>query len=282
MVMWVVTEMIGSFAFRRISVPQIVWTRYFFHLTLMLLILGVPRRFDFVRTGRPWLQISRSLLMLLMPASFAIAREAGLATTMAIFWVSPLIILLLAPLIGDRSSAFLWWVSGFAWIGVLLMHLPGVLAAGWHTIAALIMATSFGAYIVVTRVLDRTEALLTNLFYTAIGVFAVLTVALPSFWIPLTPRQFAGGALLASSGWCALYLLERAIRSEKPSRLAPFFYVQALMEIALRVVDRGTVPALHVVLGALVTAAAHQCGDREDRPRPCIAQMMRPVIQNGR
>jgi hypothetical protein len=256
MTTWVITEAIAATTFSRIPVMQVVWTRYFFHLAYMFLLLSASRRFDLLRTRRPGLHLFRSMLMLTMPACYALAREAGGGTVMGIFWIAPCLVLLMAPLAGERPSRLTWTLSVIAWIGVLFMYRPSSSALGWSALAAVGMGASFSAYVVCTKVLDGTEHLLTNLFYTAVGVFVVLSLALPYFWVPMTPREFAGGALVAATGWATLYLLERAIDGATVSRLAPFFFVQAILEVGLRLVDRGRLPPVPVMFGIAITTVA--------------------------
>jgi hypothetical protein len=236
MVMWVVTEIAGA---RTIGgafpIPQIVWLRYTFHLALMCLIFGIPRRFDFLRTERPWLQLFRSFLMLVMPLSFALAVQGGRwREVFGVFWIAPILVVAFGALAGERASRFVWLTTILAWLGVIAIYRPSISSLGLATLPTLAMAASFAGYVALTRVLDRTESLLTNLFYSAVSVFVVLTIALPWYWRPLTVRGLIGGFALAVCGWIALCLMDLGLRRDTAARLAPFLFLQVVIEEALR------------------------------------------------
>ena len=258
MLLWLATELVASLTFRTTPLPQLVWLRYLFHLARMVMIFGVPSRFSFVRTSRPWLQLFRSLLMLAMPLSYGLAAQtARPQAVFGVFWVAPLMVIAMSALVGERVPRFAWVGGGIAWIGALIVYTPPVLLMSWAVFPALVMAASFSLYIVLTRVLDRTEPLLTNLFYSALGVFLALSIAMPWFFAPIGAREVVGGAAMAVCGWLGLWVVELAIRRELPSRLAPFLFTQVIVDVAARVVDRDVVPAPHVVFGVvLITVAA--------------------------
>jgi drug/metabolite transporter (DMT)-like permease len=124
-----------------------------------------------------------------------------------------------------------------------------------------VMAATFGLYVVLTAELDRTESFLTNLFYSALGVFVPLTLALPLWWQPLTSRALAGGAVVGILGWLTLAAMDLALRRDRPSRLAIFLFSQIVAQEFLsallgrhysRLQLLGIVIVTGVVLGGLV------------------------------
>jgi drug/metabolite transporter (DMT)-like permease len=260
MVMWIVTEVAAARLFgRETSIPQIVWLRYAFHLVLMVAVLGIPRRFDFVRTQRPWLQLFRSLLMLVMPLSFAVAQGEAGRHAWGLFWTAPVMVLAFSALAGDTPPRAAWITTLLAWLGITAIYRPSLQALGLGIVPALVMAASFAWYVVLTRVLDRTESLLSNLFYSAISVFVVLSIALPWFWHPVGPRDLVGGIVVAVCGWVVLCLLDLGVRRESPTLLAPFLFVQAAVDILLRYgvrafLDPSVVAPLVLTFGAVSIA----------------------------
>ena len=259
--MWVVTEVAGGrLVGRDTTIPQIVWLRYAFHLALMLVFLGIPRRFDFVRTQRPWLQLFRSFLMLVMPIAYAMAvQRVGGRHAWGVFWVAPVMVLTFSAMTGERPTRAAWITTLVAWLGITAIYRPSLSALGLGIVPALVMAASFAWYIVLTRVLDRTESLFTNLFYSAISVFVVLSIALPWFWNPIEPRDIVAGVVIATSGWVGLCLLDLGLRRESPALLAPFLFVQTLVEVLLRFGLRGlrdpaVVPGLTLTVVAVSIA----------------------------
>jgi hypothetical protein len=74
--------------------------------------------------------------------------------------------------------------------------------------AALTSAASFSLYVVMTRML-RGESLRANLFYTALGVFAVLSLFMPTVWVTPTSHDARVMVLIGALGLVALLALDR-------------------------------------------------------------------------
>jgi hypothetical protein len=256
MIIWALAEFGGAYVFgSRVPLLQVVWLRYGLYLACMLVAFGGPDRLRFVRTRHPWLQLARSLTMLVMPAAFAIAtRELRVAQVMSVFWIAPAMVLLLARATGDRASRLLWFTTLTAWAGVLIIQRPPAHAIGWSGMAALVMAGSFSAYVVLTSVLDRKETLLTNLFHSAAGVFVALTFAMPFVWTPIGLFEVLAATALAACTWTFFCLLELGVREAGPSAIAPFLFTQALVEAGIRIGTRG--PDIRLDVGALLIAGA--------------------------
>ena len=226
MVFWIATEAGGAAVLQNTPIPQVVWLRYLVHLGVMLVVFGPRHGVGLVRTSRPMLQLGRSLLMLGMPLSFMIAaREMPPARVWGGFWMTPTLILLLARMGGARVAWSRWLLAAMGWLGAMAVYgppLPQPLALA----ATFGMAATFSLYVIWTAELDRTESFLTNLFYSALGVFLGLSVGLPWWWTPLTVRAVAGGAVVACFGWLTLAAMDLALRLDRPSRLAVFFFSQ--------------------------------------------------------
>lgn len=227
-VVWAVIELMAGGVLRRYSPYQVVWTRYAVHLLLMLAIWGPrePRRLW--RTARPAWQLSRSLLMFGMPASWVVAMQQGVpvGTIMAVFWFSPLAILALAAaLLRERIPAWLWAATALACAGAYLAHEPGRIDAAHDLLLPASMGLCFSLYVVMTRSL-RGEDVLANLFYTALGVFLVLTPAMGWLWVWPTPFDALVMVAVGVFGFVALWLLDRACAAAPVSLSAPFNFVQ--------------------------------------------------------
>lgn len=208
---------------------QVVWCRYAAHLVLMLALCGW-RTPPMWRTQRLGFHLGRSLCMLVMPLSFALALTMGdgAGTVWAVFWVSPLVVLMLARLLlGERVPAWLWGVAAVGEVVAVLMLEPSLPRTLGGLALPLLMALSFSLYVVMTRSL-RQEPVQVNLFYTALGVFLPLSVLMPFVWV--TPGWH--DALILSAigvfGCGALWALDRACESAPVSRSAPTLHVHLL------------------------------------------------------
>ncbi|MFN8008641.1 MAG: DMT family transporter [Terriglobia bacterium] len=227
MAFWTALENVGRMIPLRYSPYQTVWTRYGVHLLFMIAIFGPRRGIGLVTTRRPLLQIARSLLMVVMPVSFILAVvRMNVNLVWGIFWVSPLLALVLARLLLREFPSGISWATGLAgFIGSWVLLRPRFPGLGKSLVLPLIMAFCFALYLIMTRLL-RHEGSIVNLFYTALVVFVCLSAALPLFWQPPNLRSFLAMAAIGLLGWVVLLGLDKALALLPAVRLAPFAYIQ--------------------------------------------------------
>lgn len=227
-VMWAIIEVMAGSVLKRYSPYQVVWTRYAVHLLLMLAIWGLREPRSLWHTSRPVYQLARSLLMFGMPASWVMAMGHGvpMGTIMTIFWFSPLAIVVLARWwLREDVPVWLWAASALACVGAFLTHEPAVLNSAGDLLMPASMGLCFSVYVVMTRTL-RGENVLANLFYTALGVFVVLTPAMGWLWVWPTATDALVMVAVGALGFVALWLLDRAAAAAPVSVSAPFNFVQ--------------------------------------------------------
>ena len=228
LVLWAVIELMGTLLLSRYSAFQVVWTRYLVHLVLMLAVFGWRAPGSLLSTGRPGFQLLRSMMMLIMPASWVLATWLN-AQQIVIgwFWSAPLMMVVFSALfLRERAR---WSITLVALVGgaAAAVVFAGVsVPSGQQWLPLLGMAGSFSLYVIMTRSL-RDEPIRANLFYTALGVFLALTPVLPGvFKAPegLTDVVlfFAIGALGLVCLWC----LDRAVAHAPVADTAPLFLAQ--------------------------------------------------------
>jgi len=258
---WMIVELLGAHLQRAYSGYQVVWTRYVVHLFFMLAVWGWRRPMALLYTRRPVFQISRSLLMVAMPASWLIGLSWGVApqTMMVFLLLVPLLVLMAATLcLGEVASRPNWTVAVVLAVGV------GVLAmlrnhATVSTLAfPLMVAVSLALYIVMTRSL-RAESTLANLFYTAFGVAVVLTPVMPAVWIMPALHDWLVLVGIGLAGFASLLALDRATAAAPASIVGTIFgglFAASLLIDVLPVRSFAGVVAAVLLLGALVIACA--------------------------
>ncbi len=212
--LWNVVEGVPVLLSPGYSLYQIVWMRYAAHLVVLLLFLAARGKLALLSTERPALQIGRGLLMLAMPWFFI--TGLGFTTVggvMAVFWVAPLMVLVLAALLlRDVARLPVWIATAIGYAAVLLLLRPDRQTISTTALLlALGMAFSFSLYVVLTRTL-RTEATATNLFYTAVAVFVPLSFFMPALWKTPSPRDLLIMAVVGIAGLGLLWALDRALR----------------------------------------------------------------------
>ncbi len=246
---WTVTELLPMLLFAEHSLVQVVWVRYGVHLLLMLLL--APREgLRFLRTRQPALQIGRGLLMLAMPAAFILALgRVDMRAMLTVFWLAPLLLLALAALLQRDLAGWKTWAAALgSTLGAALILRPG---AGLAAAApyGLLMGLSFSLYVVLTRSL-RSERTVTNLFYSALVVFAPLTFFLRRFWSPLNLHDLLVLAGVGVAGLVVLWAVDRATDIAPISSLAPLVALQVVLYDVLSPLFWGARPAKLALVGA--------------------------------
>jgi drug/metabolite transporter (DMT)-like permease len=255
-------ETLGELFAQPHPAQEVVWARYGFHLILLFGFLGVRGRArQAVRTARPALQILRGLLMLGMPAFFVLAASRlSLALVWSEFWIAPLVMLLLAPLLlAEHPGRRQWLVALVAFAGVVLMTGWGADGLHWAELLPLGMAACFGAYVLLSRELSH-EPISASLFYTAICPFVPLTLLIPFFGGLPGPRDIALMAAIGGLSVLFFWAIDRACEMADVSMLAPLFFLQPLWQLPLRFGLLGEKPGRAALVGALVVGLALLAG----------------------
>ena len=235
-VLWAVLEAVATHLSHAYSPYQVVWTRYAVHLGFMLAVWGWRQPLSLVKTHRPVFQFGRSALMLIMPASFVVGLTRGLDrdTLMAVFWVTPLLILAFSAIFLRETATFmLSLAAGGAVAGAVLLSSPEHSPPSIRSLLwPLVMAGSFSLYVVMTRSL-RTESTRANLFYTALGVFLALSPLMPAVWVTPTLHDLAVMVAIGLLGWVSLYCLDRMAADAPVTEVAPLSAVQVVAVVVL-------------------------------------------------
>lgn len=224
-------------------VLQVVWARFFFHFLFIMPVViwryGIGGMF---RQPRLWLQLLRGGFLVGATFCFFTAlKHLPLADTLAISFVSPMLVTLAAPFVlGERIgwrriSAVL---VGFS--GALVIVRPGFAEVGIGVFGALGSATCYACYVLATRKLAGTAPPLVTLAYTSVFGCAVMTVIVltggDAVWN--TPDTH-GLLLMAGVGLVAVighFLVIRAYDLAEASLLAPFNYSEMVSAAVLGLV----------------------------------------------
>lgn len=252
------------------AIAQIVWARYTFHAIVFLAIFhraGILRQ---MRTTRPWLQLTRSVLLLIATSCFFVAlRYLPLADAVAINLVAPLLVTAFSiPILGERVGPRRWAAIVVGFVGALIIIRPGFGTLHWAVFMPLGTAVSYALYQILTRIAARTDAAHTSLFWTsAIGVLAT-SALVPFFW---TAPSATGWALMVATGVSfgfGHYLLILGLERAAASVLSPFIYTQIVWAAALGIVVFGQYPDAATVAGAAVVIASGLYAWGRERRRP--------------
>jgi drug/metabolite transporter (DMT)-like permease len=163
---------------------QIVWARYFF-----MMIITLPLIFFFFKEHLKWpkniyLQLTRSIFLFLSTILFFYAISViSLAKSLALAFISPIIVTLLSPLLlKEKVGIHRWFAVVIGFVGAIIIIQPGFLKINFATLAALGTGIAYAFYIISTRKLSFVDSpLLTLIFTGSIGAI-IITIVVPWFW----------------------------------------------------------------------------------------------------
>ena len=235
-----------------LSVGQILWARFTFHLIAALpifLYLGVRK---VAKTDRPVLQCARSLLQLLATLGVFLALDrAPLAESISIHYLSPLIVTALSvPLLGERVTLGRWLAVSVGFLGVVMILRPGFAGAHWGASFALISAVSYALFQITTRMLGFTDRPWTTMFYTPLVGAVVASIVVPFVWLAPTSTEWLIMVALGVFAGVAHYLLIKAFQNAEASGLQPYNYAHIIWASLLGFFFFGRVPEIWTLLGA--------------------------------
>lgn len=210
------------------------------------------------RSGAPWLQVLRPLLLVVDIWLFMFATGyVPLAELQAITLVYPFLVTLAAiPVLGERVGIFRFSavLAGFA--GALIIVRPGGVPLGPGVLYAVSSAACYAVYLVLTRRVSRSDASETSMIYVG-TVGLVLTSAVGVFFWR-TPDAFSLMLMLwiMLTGCAAHGLIIVALSRAPASVLQPFNYTALPWGILFSWLVFGHVIDPVSLVGAAVIVAA--------------------------
>jgi drug/metabolite transporter (DMT)-like permease len=264
-----VMDAISKFLVQSYPVMQTLWVRYVIYAGFALLVArrgGILRQ---ARSRRPWLQFWRSILAMLENAVFFLAfAYLPLAETHAIAATSPLIVILLAaPMLGEKVGLHRWLavLAGFA--GVLLIVRPGLVSLEWPMALPLVGALMWGLYQIMLRLCARDDAPETTLLWSAFIGLGAATLVVPFQWEPVTPVAWGLLLLIGILGSVCHYALIRAMDYADASAMQPYSYTLLVWASVMGFLVFGDIPAIWTFLGGAIVVASGLYTWHHDRKR---------------
>ncbi len=214
-------------------------------------------------------QIVRGVLFLI--GSVFIVWSLGalpLATAITMLFASPIFMVVLsAPLLGERIGRHRWIavLGGFA--GVLIIMRPGGESFQWALLLPVLGALVNALRDVLTRKLSRTETSIAILFWSNIILMAGGFASAPFGWAPVSASAalwfLAAGIFNGTAHFCII----EALRTGEASVLAPIRYTALLWAAAIGFVVWGELPDFWLWVGAAVIVGSSLWMIRGERRR---------------
>lgn len=246
----------------------VVWARALFGglMTLPFALRAEGARA--FRPAQPWHHLARACLLFGATFLFFEAlKHLPIADALAIFFVNPLVIVILSALVlRERVGPRRWAAVAVGFVGTLIIIRPGLVEVNPGTIYALGAGVALGSYFVMTRqIAGAADAMVLTFQTSAIGA-VLMTLALPFLWQSPTPVQWvmlAGLGVIATLGHV---LITRAYEHAEASLLAPLAFSEIIMATVVGWWFFSDLPDRWTVLGvAILIASAIYISIRERR-----------------
>lgn len=235
-------------------VMQIVWARLTFGAVLTLPFALPITGVRGLIPDQPSIHTLRaSLLIASTFFFFSSLKFLPIADALAIFFVQPLVVTALSPLILKEKVGGRRWVAvcvGFA--GTLIIIRPGLAALNPGNLLALAAGTSLALYFLLTRrITGRSKAIVTTFHTNAIG--CLIASALVTFvWKMPTPVEWLQFIALAAIANIGHYCIVRAYDHAEASLLAPLAYTEMVTSTVMGLIFFGDFPDRWTFTGVAV------------------------------
>ena len=201
------------------------------------------------------LHLLRGVISILMLSLFSYAlRALGLAEAYAIFFIAPLLITMLSiPVLVEKVAPLHWVAIAVGMLGVWIALRPdGDAFFSLGALAVLGAALCYAVSAVVGRVLSRTDASVTLVFWTTVSLsLGAGVLALPG-WIAIEADHWPVLLGLAVTGFIGQLAITEAFRHGQASAVAPFEYTALAWGIALDWSFWRIVPDQYTLLGGAI------------------------------
>jgi drug/metabolite transporter (DMT)-like permease len=201
----------------------------------------------------------RALLETVAVVSYVIAlAKMPIADILAIFQISPLLLLIGASLFWGERIGVRYLIIAFGIAGAIMVAQPGTPAASSYAIFGFITAIASAARDLVARNIPRDIPVLVATFTTLIVVMMAAGIATAVFeiWVPPSPRHLL---LMAVSGFFLIFghmFIFLAFRMASAGTVAPFYYAFTVWAVLAGVTIFGSVPNLLATAGMVLIVAS--------------------------
>ena len=264
----VVAKMLGQ---QGMPILQIVWARMAFGALLTLpytLRHGGPAA---IWPDRPAYHTLRAALLIAATFLFFSAlKYLPIADALAIFFVQPLILTAISPLLlKEKVGPRRWAAVAVGFVGTLIIIRPGLTEVNPGTVLALGSGASLAVYFAMTRRISGSAPAMVTTFHTGLMGTILTTVAILPLWEAPTPAQWGLLFLIGLIATVGHYLIVRAYDHAEASLLAPLAYTEMVMATCVGWWFFGDFPDGPTFLGvAILIACATYISVRERKAAP--------------
>lgn len=216
-------------------VPEMVWARFFFGALFTLPFAYRVAGVAALKPANTAFNSLRALFLISGTACFFLAlKTLPIADTLAIYFVQPILITALSPLVLGEHVGVRRWITVFiGFIGVLIIIRPGLQAFNIGVVYALGAGTSSACYYLLTRKMSGLAHAMVTTFQTSVIGAVGLSLVMPLLWLSPNGAQWVLLILLGAIAIAGHYCVTRAFDFAEASLLSPFNYTEMIVAVAV-------------------------------------------------
>lgn len=239
-------------------IVQIVWARMAFGLLFTVPALLATEGPAALKPQRPALHLFRAVLLMGSTFCFFYALTfQGIAETLAVFFVQPLVVTMLSPLVlGERVGVRRWLAVLVGFIGTLIIIRPGLIAINLGSLFGFAAGTSLACYMLLTRRIAGRDSAIATTYYTTLMGAIVVSIAVWFVWQQPSAQQWLMMILLAGIAAAGHYLIVRAYDYAEASLLAPLAYSEMIVAVIVGWLFFNDFPDVWTFVGVAVLIAS--------------------------
>lgn len=238
-----------------------LWQLVFLRSVVVLLIALLASRRGTLRAafaspGRGAMLFRGTLQFAAMACFFLAARQMSLSAVMTLYCTAPLIIAVLAVfMLGEVIRGYRWLALAVGAAGTVIAANPGGAISLVPTVLALASALFWAMTIIYTRRSGGRDSAAVQVLVTSV-VFLAFSAGLMRWQTPGTAVQWGLMVALGVQVYLAQYCFFEACRHAPASLVGPLEYTSVAWSCLLGYLFFADVPALPVVVGALMVCAS--------------------------
>lgn len=251
-----------------VPVLQIVWARMVMGAAMTAPLAWRAAGPAGLVPERPMLHGLRAALLILATFFFfAALKYLPIADALAVFFVQPLVVTALSPLVlGERVGPRRWAAVAVGFIGTLIIIRPGLQAFNPGTALALAAGCSLALYMLLTRRIAGRDSAMVTTFRTSLLGALIVSALVWAVWITPTPQQWGLFLALGFISTLGHGLIVMAYDRAEASLLAPLAYTEIIMAVILGWYFFGDFPDFWTFVGVgVLMACALYISARERR-----------------
>lgn len=237
-----------------LPVMEIVWARLFLGALMTLPILYFIEGRQALALRDVKLNGARAFFIVATTFLFFTAMKfQGIAETLSIYFIQPIVITALAPLLLKEKVEWRRWIAvAIGFFGVLVIIRPGLIAFNPGTVLAFASGCASAFVLLISRKLAGNSSALANTFYTSFLGGIMASIIMIWQWQWPTQTQWIMMFALSAIGTMANYLVIKGFEYCEASLLAPFGYAEMINAITAGWFFFGDFPDFFTFVGVAI------------------------------